>query len=411
MCESGAISEARAQDDCSMNTHLSRRRFLAGAAAVPLRLSASAEGERPTGSGPGDGFAPRELSAMEDAAMAFVAEYQAPALSIAITREGRLAYVKAFGETADSGQKVTPRHRFRIASVSKPITSVAVMGLIEEGRLHLSDRVFGDGSVLGERFGKQPYGSHVTEITIEHLLTHTGGGWSNEGPDPDPMFIRARSNTHQLIAWVLDNMPLRHPPGERFAYSNFGFCVLGRVIEERTGMSYERYLRDHVLRPCGVTGMELAGNRLSDRRRLEVNYVGANGEKPYGMNVARMDAHGGWIATPTDLVRFLVRVDGFATRTDILKPETLRAMTTGSLANTGYAKGWMVNNRSNWWHNGSLPGTTAIMVRTSGGMCWAALTNIRRPGSKMDLDLDRLIWNMVSKVTSWPAWDLFDATD
>jgi hypothetical protein len=122
-----------------------------------------------------------------------------------------------------------------------------------------------------------------------------------------------------------------------------------------------------------------------------------------------MDAHGGWISTPSDLVRFLVYVDGFPGRPDILKDQTLRIMATPSQASKGYAKGWMVNRLDNWWHNGSLPGTISLMVRASTGLTWAAITNTRRPGSQIDLDLDKLIWKMVKSVTAWPEIDLFKA--
>ena len=76
-------------------------------------------------------------------------------------------------------------------------------------------------------------------------------------------------------------------------------------------------------------------------------------------------------------------------------------MTTASAASAGYAMGWVVNRNNNWWHNGSLPGTESLMVRTGRGMCWAALTNSRRPRSKMGLDLDNLVWAMVGKVAAW----------
>ena len=127
------------------------------------------------------------------------------------------------------------------------------------------------------------------------------------------------------------------------------------------------------------------------------------------MNVRRMDSHGGWLATPTDLVRFLVRVDGFPTKPDILKPETLQTMTTASAASPGYAKGWCVNQYHNWWHMGSLPGTITVMVRTSGQFCWAALTNTRNRDTKSPIgaDLDALMWQMVGKITRWPDRDMF----
>jgi CubicO group peptidase (beta-lactamase class C family) len=371
-----------------------------GAAALPGMARPSAPRRRDT-------LDPGEQKAMEDAAVEFMGKHQVPGLSVAIAKDGKLAYVEAFGMADTAGEKLTSSHRFRIASVSKPITAVAIMGLVEQGKLALSDRVFGDGGVLGRDFGTPPYKPHVEEITIEHLLTHTAGGWDNGGPDPDPMFTHPRMDHAHLISWTLDNLPIRHAPGEHHSYSNFGFCLLGRVIEKRAGEGYAAYVRDKVLKRCDVSGMEIAGNTLADRRPGEVVYYGQQGENPYGMQVARMDAHGGWIATPSELVRFLVHVDGFPTKPDILKAETLRVMTTGSSANPGYAKGWIVNKQNNWWHNGSLPGTITLMVRTSGGFCWAALTNTRQPQSRMDLDLDRLVWNMVGKVTRWPDVDLF----
>jgi len=78
-------------------------------------------------------------------------------------------------------------------------------------------------------------------------------------------------------------------------------------------------------------------------------------------------------------------------------------MTTASAVNASYAKGWIVNRFNNWWHNGSLPGSITIMVRTHSRFCWAALINTRRPNSAIGLDLDKLIWTMARKVGSWSA--------
>jgi len=356
------------------------------------------------GSATNGDLAPQELSAkekiaIERLAIAFLEKYDAPGLSVAFAKDGRIVYSGAFGlADSDHDTPLTARHRFRVASVSKPITSVTIMRLLEEGKLSLADRVFGTGGILGRTFGAQPYGAHVEEITLEHLLTHTAGGWGNGGPDPDPMFSNRRMNHSELISWTLDTIPIRNKPGEKFAYSNFGYCVLGRVIEKLTGVSYADAVRAKVLHPCGINSMEIAGDRLEDRKPMEVVYSGQEGEDPYRMKVARMDAHGGWIATASDLVRFLLRVDGYPTVPDILKPETVTVMSTTSAANIGYAKGWMVNKQDNRWHNGSLPGTATVIVRTSGGLCWAGLTNTRRPRSKIDLDLDRLMWKMLGEM-------------
>jgi hypothetical protein len=116
-----------------------------------------------------------------------------------------------------------------------------------------------------------------------------------------------------------------------------------------------------------------------------------------------MDSHGGWIARPRDLVNFVMHVNGFAMPPNILEPQSIRTMTSASVANPGYAKGWSVNKFDNWWHIGSLPGTSSIAVRTPGGLCWAAFGNSRRSNVPLDRDLDNLIWDMVRLVKSWHA--------
>jgi CubicO group peptidase (beta-lactamase class C family) len=322
-----------------------------------------------------------------------------PGLSVTIGHAGTLVYQDAFGlADRERREELTPAHLFRIASVSKTITSVSIFSLIEQGHLALGDRIFGPGALLGTDYGRPPYNPGIEQITLEHLLTHTSGGWSND--HLDPMFRNPGMDHAQLIATTLRERPLDHPPGQSYAYSNFGFCVLGRVIEKVARRPYAAFAAEAVLKRCGVTDMAIAGNTLAERRRGEVKYYG-QGDNPYGMNVARMDSHGGWIARPADLVQVFMHVDGFPTPPNILKPDTLRVMTTGSSANLGYAKGWAVNKADNWWHNGSLPGTSTIAVRTHSGYCWAAFTNTRRGNSPLDGDLDRLVWRMIGQVKEW----------
>jgi CubicO group peptidase (beta-lactamase class C family) len=264
--------------------------------------------------------------------------------------------------------------------------------------MKLTDKVFGPGSITGTDFGSPPYSPGIDQITVEHLLTHSSGGWPNDGNDP--MFRNPAMDHTELIQWTLRNRPLDHPPGQNFAYSNFGFCVLGRVIEKFVRQPYAEYVRTNILKRCGVTDMTIAGNTVAQRQSAEVKYYGQS-DNPYGMNVTRMDSHGGWIAAPTDLVQVFMHVDGFPAPPNILKAPTIQTMTTASAANANYAKGWAVNKFDNWWHNGSLPGTSTIAVRTHSGFCWAAFTNTRRSNSQMDGDLDRLNWSMAQQVKEW----------
>jgi CubicO group peptidase (beta-lactamase class C family) len=386
--------------------NLARRRFVqvvVGAAALPALFVPSSVPAQP--SPPSETAEPTqaERAEMSKLARAFMQTYAMPGLSVAVGRAGAILYADAFGwADRETREPASPTHLFRIASVTKPITSVALFSLIEQGRIRLTDRIFGPGAITDTDYGDPPYHPWVDQITVEHLLTHTSGGWTNDAADP--MFMNPEMNQAQLIESTLCNRPLDQPPGQHYAYSNFGYCVLGRVIERITRQNYANYVRDSLLKRCGITAMTIAGNTLAQRQPAEVRYYDQQDERrPYAMDVARMDSHGGWIARPVDLVQFLMRVSGFVTPPNILKPQSIRTMTTASAANPEYAKGWSVNKFDNWWHNGSLPGTSAIAVRTHSGLCWAAFGNSRRLNAPLDRDLDNLIWDMVRQVKSWHA--------
>jgi CubicO group peptidase (beta-lactamase class C family) len=346
------------------------------------------------------GFNSSEIKAIDQTITAFMKQYAVPGCSMAIAKDKRLVLVKTYGYADKStGERVSPHHRFRIASVSKPITAITIMKLMEQGKLKLNNQVFGKNGILGTEYGRIPYEADIEEITVEHLLTHTAGGWSNNFQDP--MFSHPEMNQTQLISWVLDNLPLDNVPGTKYAYSNFGYCVLGRVIEKITGQSYENYVKIHILKPCGITDMQIGGDTKSQRKLKEVTYYGQGGEDPYGMKVARMDAHGGWIAKPVDLVRILVHVDS------LLNSETLATMYQGSNINPNYAKGWAVNAQKNHWHNGSLPGEQAMIVNTSDRCAWAIFVNTRSQQANFSHDLDQLMWDVKSKIHTWPSFNLF----
>src|SRR5450631_4286283 len=216
------------------------------------------------------------------------------------------------------------------------------------------------------------------------------------------MFSNKEMTHRQLISWTLEHRPLTTPPGQSFAYSNFGYCLLGRAIEKLAGQTYEQYIRENVLKRCSIVDMQVAGNTLRDRAANEVKYYGQVAwDDPYAMNVARMDSHGGWIATPSDLTTFFTHIDGFKNTDQLLGDDTLRTMTTPTAANPRYAKGLFVNSRNNWWHNGSLPGTATISVRTSTGFCWSAFTNTRSKLPDMARSLDLLVWRMARSVADW----------
>jgi CubicO group peptidase (beta-lactamase class C family) len=373
-------------------------------------------------------FSGDDLGRIDTAVKQAMAASNTVGLSLAIARRGRLVFAKAYGR-ADRATNAPLHvdHRLRLASVSKPMTSIEIMRLVEQGRLRLGDRVFGKGSLLGETYGAESaYADpRVKSITVQNLLEHTGGGWDNDGTDgtADPMFIQTGLNQAQLIAWVLKNVKLEYNPGTTYQYSNFGYSVLGRVIERVTGRTYSQTMRSDVFAPAGATSFAIGGDTQAQRLAREPVYyqLGAGAGNPYGMKVARMDAHGGWVATPIDVLRVAVRADGFATVPDRLGAGALATMTTPTTALNpdgtppNYAKGWQINAVPNWWHTGYLTGTSSLLVRTADRygpsgteeFTWAAATNSNNANRALDVDLDTLMWKIVNGVQAWPAHDLF----
>jgi CubicO group peptidase (beta-lactamase class C family) len=381
----------------SRRTYLKQTALASAACALPSVLipksAAAAEVE------PQPVPTERETAAIEKIARQTMEPHNAPGLSVAISRHGQIVFQRGYGfADKTSGERVTSANLFRIASISKPITSVAIFSLIEQGRLRLDDLIFGAQGILKFDYGDD-YPELVKKITLHHLLTHTGGGWENDGDDP--MFRKPELNQQALITWALRNHALKNEPGTHYAYSNFGYCILGRVIEKITGQTYSDFVQSAVLAKCGIKDMRVGGNTLAQRAPGEVVYYGqeGSGTDAYNMNVTRMDSHGGWIATASDLVRFATHVDGFDFTPNILEAKTIKAMTTATAANANYACGWCVNRFPNWWHTGSLPGTLTVMVRTASGLSWAALTNTRAEG----INLDAMMWKMVNAVPAWKA--------
>jgi CubicO group peptidase (beta-lactamase class C family) len=337
----------------------------------------------------------------------FRQQFSVPATSIAISRDGRFVYDEAIG-MADKANLTQAQQLslFRIASVTKPITSVTIFSLIEQGKLHLTDKVFGPGAILGIKYGKPPYQQWVADITVDQLLTHTCGGWSDDANDP--MMHNLSWDQTKLITQTIAKVPLTNPPGTHWAYSNFGYCILGRVIEQVTSELYDAYVETNILAPCGISTMKIARNKESQAAQDEVVYYGQYDEDPYKLNITRMDSNGGWIASSTELVQFLNHVAGAPGIPALLKPDTIKTMTTPCpvypQGDARYARGWMVRNNGAgpWWHNGSLPGTTSIMVRTPTGFCWAALCNTRtQPADQINTAIDQMMWNIVHTVPSW----------
>ena len=374
----------------------------------------------------------------------FMRKYSIPGGAVAVMRDGRLIYARGFGYAdVESKTPVQPDALFRIASVSKTITAAAIMKLVEEGKLTLDDRVApfianltpAPGATVDPRW---------EQITIRHLLNHTGG-WDrtkpNGGFDPiDRPAIAAAAvgapapaSAETLIRYM-KGMPLDFDPGEKFAYSNFGYIILGRVIERVSGMPYEEYARTRVLKPVGANRTQQGKSRLRDALPEEVKYYWPGepgtpgpivpsvfpGEGLVPINYGGYhheagDASGAWVSSTIDLLRLVGGIDGRANRPDILSAELIAEMTSkgATACNNGacyYGAGWFVRptqGDANWWHGGTLPGTTAMLVRTYNNFSWVGLVNTRSLTANLEAELDAALWNAFAGVTSFPTHDLF----
>jgi N-acyl-D-amino-acid deacylase len=372
----------------------------------------------------------------------FIKEHRVPGASIAVTDRGRVVFARGYGY-ADVAEKksVQPTSLFRVASISKPITSVAILQLIEQNKLNLDDKVIEvldhevDIKAAGDKFDPR-----LRDITIRHLLEHRGG-W-DRGQSFDAMFqsvrfakqvgVPAPANQAAVIKAML-TQKLDFDPGERYAYSNFGYCLLGRVIEKLSGQTYETYVKKNVLAPIGVTAMKIGSTRLEARSENEVRYyqpgvgksvfeadLDQNVPHPYGAwNLEAMDSHGAWIASTTDLAKFAAAFDD-PDNCPILTRKSIELMyrrppglagheKDGTKKDVYYSLGWsnrvLSGGRINHWHTGSLPGTAAILIRRHDGRNFVALLNCRVSPSANHLGraIDGLLHKAANEVTDWPT--------
>jgi len=374
----------------------------------------------------------------------FMRKLSIPGGAVAVMRDGKLIYARGFGY-ADVENKtlVRPDAQFRIASVSKTITATAIMKLVEEGKLKLDDRV-------------APFIAHLTpapaatvdprweQITIRQLLNHTGG-WDrnkpNGGFDPidRPLIAAAAVNapapaSAETLIRYMKGMPLDFNPGEKFAYSNFGYIILGRVIERVSGMPYKEYVRARVLQPVGANRTQQGKSRMLDALADEVKYYSpgfdvtgplvpsvfpGEGSVPLtygGFHLEAGDASGAWVSSTIDLLQLVGGIDGRASRPDILSAALIAEMTsTGAPFGCGsgacyYGAGWFVRTTqgdATWWHGGSLPGTTSMLVRSYHNFSWIGLFNARSLTPNSEAELDAVLWSALAGVTSFPTHDLF----
>ena len=381
----------------------------------------------------------------------FLKTHRVPGVAVAVTDQGRLAFSRGYGYADVAAREpVKPDSLFRIASISKPITAVAILQLIEQDRLTLDSKVLdvldGEDESIADQLkaAGDDFDARWREITIRHLLEHRGG-W-DRSQSFDAMFqpvrfakqleVDAPADARQVIRAMFSH-PLDFAPGERYAYSNFGYCLLGRVIEALTDVTYEQYVRQHVLGPLGITDMQIGSTRLSHRAKNEVRYYHHETGKsvfqndldepvpsPYGAwHLEAMDSHGAWIASAVDLARFAAAFDD-PDNCPLLKRTSIDLMHArppgaagfdddGEPKDVYYSLGWInrvqPDGNINHWHTGSLPGTATILIRRHDGKNLIALMNARvsPASSHLGREIDILLHKAANAVTDWPQDDRF----
>lgn len=373
-----------------------------------------------------------ETNSIDSIFNAFMVKNKIVGASMAITNGGKLVYSKGFGlsdkELADS---ITPRNLFRIASVSKLITAVAIMKLVDDDKLDVNAKVFGKNGILNDPAYLNYQDKRYEKITVHNLLNHTAG-WNGKRADPvfnslyvaRVMDVEPPAEMPVIIEFSL-NKSLDYTPGRKYSYSNLGYAILGEVIEKITGMKYEEYVQFAILHPLGIYDMHIGKSFYDERYPYEVRYYDLPGSSliwsyngsgdllpiEYGGNYMELlGAAGGWVASAPELAKLIVAIDGFESRPDILSKKSIHYMTRAKKY-TRKLIGWRGSDGyGTWWRTGTISGSTALVMRHGNGINWVVLMNTTpRKRSRIHNELSRTMFRALRSVDDWAEYDLFNS--
>lgn len=381
------------------------------------------------------------LEPFDEAMLALLEKWQIPGGALTVARDGQLMLARGYGfANRERREPVTSTSPFRLGSVNKTMTAVAVLQLQEAGRLGLDDKVLPILGPLGPR-ADRIQDPRVHAITVRHLLQHTGGFDRDRSGDimfpPHAVEAARRQDapmppTCEAILRDALESRLDFEPGSRYAYSNVGYCILGRVIERLSGERYEDYVRARILAPIGAQAMR--PGRTLTAFPGEVTYYGYPGEpmvEPVpglglGTRVDRayggywlelFDALGQYIGAPLDFLRFMLAIDG-RRGPALLRPDTVRLMRErpklAGYDNDALFYGLGIQVRQtpggdNWFHGGSQTGVQALAVRYASGNTWVVAFNMRpRDRNGFRGELERALAASAQRVArNWPPGDLW----
>jgi CubicO group peptidase (beta-lactamase class C family) len=240
--------------------------------------------------------------------------------AILLARRGRVLFQKAYG-LADRERRKPNRldTQFRFGSMGKMFTAVAIMQLVERNRIDLE-------APIGRYLADYPNREIATKVTVANLLSHTGGVGDIFGPE----FGRHKASLRSTKDYV-DLYGSRAPefaPGSRQSYSNYGFILLGRIVEQVSGLAYDDYIQRNIFRPAGMAS---TGNRPESEvlPRRAVGYMGSGSRLKSADDTLPLNgtAAGGGYSTVGDLNRFV----GSLTSRRLLRAETLQKLIDGGV--------------------------------------------------------------------------------
>jgi len=290
--------------------------------------------------------------------------------SIAIAEGGRVVFSEGFGyANLEARAPATPETVYRLASISKPITAVAVLRLAEAGLVDLDADI---------RKYLPEFPDKGAVITVRHILSHTSGIRHYRGNES----LRNERFTGPIPALaIFKDDPLEHPPGEQYTYSTYGYTVLAALIEKVTGKPYPDAMRHLVWEPAGMTATD-----VEDQRRIVLNRAAGYEASPDGgyLNSRQVDLSykwggGGLVSTVTDLCSFA----GALLEDRILSSEWRAKMWSRARLSDGteipYGLGWGVTRYRGELlisHNGAQQGSrTSLWILPERGVVIAVLTN------------------------------------
>lgn len=298
--------------------------------------------------------------------------------AVLVAKHGKVVFGGAYG-LADREQRIpnTLQTRFRVGSMNKMFTAVAILQLVEAGKVELE-------APLGLYLDDYPNEDLVRKVTIHHLLTHTGGTGDIFGPEFD---VR-RTEVRTLADYVglYGDRELEFEPGTRWTYSNYGFILLGAVIEKVTGQSYYDYVKANIFEPAGMTRT----GSLPERREVpgrSVGYTKPPGTSEWSPNVDtlpyRGTSAGGGYSTVEDLARFADELMG----DELLSPDSRELLVTGKVKSwpgARYAYGFEdargADGEGAVGHGGGAPGMNGdLRIYPKSGYVVAVLANMDPP--------------------------------